>query len=150
MRHLVGEHHGGSVSTGHVWNRGTRRHFGEEKGADVNAMLRCKARIQSLDAKPGSPPVEDRAVRRSLGDSVRCALVRRTHVPIGSQEKKSNRNSDSEFSPTRAPNVETANGRDSIFRVPLAHWMREGIWEHFFFFLPTAVTLTEHTARKII
>lgn len=31
LSHLAGEHHGESASTGHLWNRRTRRHFGEKE-----------------------------------------------------------------------------------------------------------------------
>lgn len=66
-RHLACDHHGQSVSTGRLRNRCTGRHFAEK---ERERGLRCRG------AKPGSP-LENSAVRRSLGDSVGSHFHRR-------------------------------------------------------------------------
>lgn len=43
LRHLAGEHHGESVSSGQLWNRGTRKHFYEKR-----RERRCDAAVQNL------------------------------------------------------------------------------------------------------
>ena len=83
LRHLAGEHHGESVSTGHLGDRCPRTHLSDE--SEEKKKKKKKKRERRGDAAVRSPAfpraggkkkiIKNWAVRCSLGDSAWCALV---------------------------------------------------------------------------